>query len=935
MSGNARIDKMSLVADGILLTNNWKDLKSAYDSRNDRNVKDMELKNITDAIADTYMFAGNIIRDPRAAALLKATGMGIKTYGLVELGNDKMHPKEFFNAENWKGFLIEIFEDFSREIYDWLPDQFNPWLDLNRNGTHTFYDPLILDLDGNGISTVAIDNKYFDKNTFFDFDGDGIAHATGWTTTDGILVRDINNDGIINNGTEVFGDYIIKQDGTRAKHGFDALADLDENKDGKIDNQDSLFAQLKVWQDKNKDGISQKEELQNLTDLNIQSLNLDYKNSNQQSQGGKISQLSNYTKNDGTTYQMGDVDFNFSYVFSQQKESLDTKDVKHLLNLAGRGKVRSLQEAITLSEDLKTLAANYQKADNKEKQMAMIDDLLLAWAKTDNNYQEYQHEIGISRNVNNSNNRVVPNMGAMIVEKHEAALQDFEAVKDKIGVLDSLLGTTTQNLYYVGTNHLIHTTNAIKTSYESLRQHAYTALYAQSENYQQFLSYIDVEFDLDNRHIYLDVSRLAKHIDNVLPVSNKNNFISVIEFLGQFKYSSQNANLPIRNLEKIISQIADLGNHSDIDINIWLKDVSSPLLEKLNLQNGTQNGESIYHKSVVFANGGDDYIYGTDSQDLLFGGLGNDTINGNDGNDYLDGGAGNDSLSGGDGDDTLIGGAGNDNLCGGIGADTYIFSKGHGQDVISDYQYVRPDENQPKDTIKFTDVKLDEATIMIDGSNLIVSGYHNEDKITLQNFFLGKDYQIEQFVFADKTVTTTELLSQKVIMGSQKNDNIHLNWDVGLHIDGKEGNDSITAGNGNDTLDGGAGINYLSAGDGDDLFLVGLGKDTLMGGLGADTAKFTIDFDNLPLENNHSLIKYQDFNVAQGDKIDLSTLFEDISKDNILDYLNLEKIGGSVILTLDKDGIGEKHNAQKFIDFGYQPQMQSLEQLINQGNIII
>ena len=109
---------------------------------------------------------------------------------------------------------------------------------------------------------------------------------------------------------------------------------------------------LKVWQDKNKDGISQKEELNSLTDLNIQSLNLDYKNSNQQSQGGKISQLSNYTKNDGITYQMGDVDFNFSHVFSQQKESLDTKDVKHLLNLAGRGKVRSLQEAKNIRNQL-------------------------------------------------------------------------------------------------------------------------------------------------------------------------------------------------------------------------------------------------------------------------------------------------------------------------------------------------------------------------------------------------------------------------------------------------------------------------------------------------------------------------------------------------------------------------------------------------------
>lgn len=263
----------------------------------------------------------------------------LKDFSLNELFDWADNARDFFKD------FGNFFDDMFDEAYNWLPDSFKIWLDLNRNGTHTFYDPLILDLDGNGISTVAIDNKHFDKNTFFDFDGDGIAHATGWTTTDGILVRDINNDGIINNGTEVFGDYTIKQDGTRAKHGFDALADLDENKDGKIDNQDSLFAQLKVWQDKNKDGISQKEELQNLTDLNIQSLNLDYKNSNQQSQGGKISQLSNYTKNDGTTYQMGDVNFNFSHVFSQQKESLDTKDVKHLLNLAGRGKVRSLQEA--------------------------------------------------------------------------------------------------------------------------------------------------------------------------------------------------------------------------------------------------------------------------------------------------------------------------------------------------------------------------------------------------------------------------------------------------------------------------------------------------------------------------------------------------------------------------------------------------------------
>ncbi len=65
--------------------------------------------------------------------------------------------------QNPKDILSEMFDDV---YYNWLPDSFKIWLDLNRNGTYTFYDPLILDLDGNGISAAAIDNKYFDKNTF-------------------------------------------------------------------------------------------------------------------------------------------------------------------------------------------------------------------------------------------------------------------------------------------------------------------------------------------------------------------------------------------------------------------------------------------------------------------------------------------------------------------------------------------------------------------------------------------------------------------------------------------------------------------------------------------------------------------------------------------------------------------------------------------------
>lgn len=227
----------------------------------------------------------------------------------------------------------EMWKRFSDDASNWLSDKFSSWFEMNRDGFHTFYDPLILDLDGNGISTFALNSNDFKQNAFFDFDNDGISHATGWTT-DGFLVRDINKDGVINNGSEVFGDHTLKQDGTKAKHGFDALSDLDSNHDGKIDKQDLLFKELKVWQDSNKNGISEQQELKTLDEFNIDSLNLNYHEPNQTLQGGRLSQLATYTKTDGSTHQMGDVDFNFSHTFSQYANRLDTSKIGSMMDLA-------------------------------------------------------------------------------------------------------------------------------------------------------------------------------------------------------------------------------------------------------------------------------------------------------------------------------------------------------------------------------------------------------------------------------------------------------------------------------------------------------------------------------------------------------------------------------------------------------------------------
>lgn len=81
-----------------------------------------------------------------------------------------------------------------------------------------------------------------------------------------------------------------------------------------------------------------------------------------------------------------------------------------------------------------------------------------------------------------------------------------------------------------------------------------------------------------------------------------------------------------------------------------------------------------------------DEINGGKGNDKLFGKAGDDVLKGDSGNDMLNGGAGNDVLDGGSGRDVLKGGGGNDRLTGGAQADRFVFTKGMGQDIITDFQ---------------------------------------------------------------------------------------------------------------------------------------------------------------------------------------------------------------------------------------------------------
>ena len=246
-----------------------------------------DLLNIAAAVA--MMFPGTQIVGVGLIGLSTAYSIYENKYGKLTIGEvgeywhtkmDDLSKKLDGRDPSWgKGILEKLLKlsnsmnDGMRKFEDWIGDWFKP----SRSNEYHIVDPLVLDLNGDGIKTVA-QNGY--GGAMFDFNANGIQNATGWISKeDGLLVLDRNKDGIINNGTELFGDTTPIGKKT-AENGFAALASLDTNKDGKITAQDKQFAQLKIWQDLDGDGVSQKNELKTLKQLGITELNLDYKESN-------------------------------------------------------------------------------------------------------------------------------------------------------------------------------------------------------------------------------------------------------------------------------------------------------------------------------------------------------------------------------------------------------------------------------------------------------------------------------------------------------------------------------------------------------------------------------------------------------------------------------------------------------------------------------
>ncbi|NQZ11705.1 MAG: hypothetical protein HRT35_31525 [Algicola sp.] len=203
-----------------------------------------------------------------------------------------------------------------------------------------YTDPLLIDLGQDGIhlgeAGVAV---------AFDMIGDGNPISMQWVaynTNEAFLVQDLNHNGVVDDGSELFGNGtemvplhitsgatdrelkskfstpIVLNIKELAPNGFVALAQYDHgvlggNNDGYISPQDSIWSQLSLWLDTNADGVSTSDEMLQLDDVGITQLDIIPKQNNRMDAAGNSIPMWSWAKNENAVnhgkYKMVDVFF--------------------------------------------------------------------------------------------------------------------------------------------------------------------------------------------------------------------------------------------------------------------------------------------------------------------------------------------------------------------------------------------------------------------------------------------------------------------------------------------------------------------------------------------------------------------------------------------------------------------------------------------------
>jgi Ca2+-binding RTX toxin-like protein len=713
-------------------------------------------------------------------------------------------------------------------------------------------DPLILDLDGDGIETLSSNGKIL-----FDNNSDGIATGIGWVgRDDGFLVLDRNGNGQIDSGRELFGNDTQLASGEYATDGFAALNELDSNSDGIINSNDVAFTSLQVWRDIDSNGSSRSDELFSLTDLGITSISLAKTNDAYAlGNGNSVSGTSSFIWADGRTGTVANAVLDENTVYSAYLDAVQVSaEASALPNVHGMGLVRDLNQAATLSNALLQTLTDYAHATSGAAQLLLIPDLITQWADTAPNPSvgtvNYEFHGGIQHYINNDANAGVT--------------AEYAAMLAKVLVIETFEGRA---LAAQGATTVWVQISLINAAYDTLTGLVHDALLPQTRLKPYFDALTAIYTDTT---IGIDLSGFKQLIAQNMALNSLEAFRDLVDMYRL--RGTQLMNYGFNMTESLANYIAIYGMTSEV----------AALFEDGGVLAGSgvnDNLTSTLTHPTVLGLGGNDTISSDNGNNTLDGGAGDDIITDRGaGSNTLRGGAGNDTITysywsnntieGGAGNDlikadysqygsapyanTFIGGTGNDLIQSGGSADTYLFNRGDGQDTINDYG---------NGTAPGTDKLVFGAGIAKSDVVLSRSGEHlvikvtdpanplATDQITIENWNTAI-YRIESVLFANGTEWTAQDLTNLSMTGSESAETLAL-WSDATWASGLGGNDNINSGNndatvyggdGNDTITDSSGNDILDGGAGDDIITdrgSSTNTNTLRGGAGNDTITYS------------------------------------------------------------------------------------------------
>ncbi|GAA4355646.1 hypothetical protein GCM10023165_48010 [Variovorax defluvii] len=817
-----------------------------------------------------------------------------------------------------------------------------PWSDIDRLVDQFFdtarawrqpVDPLMLDLDGDGLEL-----KRASGSILFDHNADTIRTGTGWIgADDGILVRDLNGNGSIDSGRELFGIDTLKRDGRNAVNGFDALGDLDSNADGQLTEADLLWNQVMVWRDLDQNAICTTDELFRLAELQISRIGVNGSATNATGgaqagttvNGNLIAQSASFTHEvDGVQVNrtVGAIDLESNAFYREFTVPVPlTEQARALPNMQGSGRARDLAEAVSLSPALGVSLAAFSSAGTRDAQRALLDGLITDWAQGSDFWQSLETTLD----------------GNVKISGLPAGMTEAQ-YRNLVAVLEVFNG---ERFYSTGTNGTAMTAGTTRTSttdsvtlvtrvgygiappaaqltllqqsYDALKESVYSALVLQT----RLKPYLDaIQLTIDGNGIRFDTTALAALLDQKKAANEREAVLDLVE-LNRFAQPTLQA-VGFTGLDTLRGWVEALPANSALrtelaTLNIYAGATTSGTA-KPDTYLGDANGNSFNGAAgddLLKGGGGNDAFDGGADNDTLEGDWGNDSLSGGDGNDRLFGGDGSDTLNGGTGNDTLDGGAGNDTLYGGNGNNIYLFGRGDGQDKIR----ATFDSTAGKlNTLRFKagvapgDVVIKQVyDDEVGGHTLEFSIAGTSDKITFSGFFYGtnpvNNYNtLQQVRFEDGTNWDIAALLGKLYAGTDGNDSLN----------GTSGNDTITGGLGNDTLSGGSGDDTLHGQDGADVLYGETGNDTLDGGAGSDALYGGAGNDTYVFGRGSGQDTLYDYDTTAGNT-DVVHFGGDIRADQLWlrrlgSDLEMSIIGTNDKLTLGDWYSGSAHQVERF-----------------------